>query len=145
ALIALCCGVRLSKQGLTVLVVGGLASLYVLGVGLLTRASIGRIFGDIQAAYIVQGGEPWAQVHHALLTALGDSRLLVFGIISTLTAWVFAPPGLARRFAVICPLAALLALLNPYTAGWISANVTGPAYWRSTWAFPLPVLMTLVL
>ena len=67
---------------------------------------------------------------------LGDSRLLIFGIVTLLTAWVFAPPGLARRFAVIFPLAVLVGLLNPYVATWVPAHVTGPSYWRSMWAFP---------
>ena len=53
---------------------------------------------------------------------LGDSRLLIFGIAALLTAWVFAPPGLGRRFAVVAPLSMLLGLLNPYIAGWVIAQ-----------------------
>src|SRR5262249_49674443 len=63
-----------------------------------------------------------------------------------LTGWVFAPTVLARRFAVVFPLAVLLALVNPYTAVWVANNVVGgPTAWRSLWALPVPVIMTLVL
>jgi hypothetical protein len=58
---------------------------------------------------------------------------------------VFAPRGLGRRFAVVVPLAVLLGFLNPYTATWLSRNVTGPAFWRSMWALPLPIMMALML
>jgi hypothetical protein len=41
---------------------------------------------------------------------------LIFGIAALLAGWVFAPPGLARRFAVVFPLAVLVGLVNPYIA-----------------------------
>lgn len=145
AFMALCCGACLSLQGLKTVMLGALGSLYVLGVGVFTRASLGGIFGGVREAYVLRGGEPWSSMHHALVVVLGDSWLLVFGVASTLTGWALAAPGLARRFAVVCPLAVLLGLLNPYTAGWISANVLGPSYWRSMWGLPLPILMTLAL
>jgi hypothetical protein len=96
-------------------------------------------------ASIAQGGQAGPELYGALVTILGDSRLLIFGIVSLLTGWVFAPPGLGRRFAVIFPLVVLLGLLNPYTADWVITNVTGPSYWRSMWALPLPIVMALML
>jgi hypothetical protein len=40
---------------------------------------------------------------------------------------------------------ALVVLLNPYAAEVVMANITGPSYWRSFWAVPIPILLTLVL
>jgi hypothetical protein len=103
------------------------------------------MFGGIRDAYVLRGGEHWSSTHYALVVVLGDSRLLAFGVASILISWALAAPGLARRFAVVCPLVVLLGLLNPYVAGWMSAYVLGPSYWRAIWGLPLPVLMTLVL
>jgi len=149
ALSTLLCGVRFSRQGLTNMMVGALTSIYVVSVALLTKMSLGGrfggMFGGIRNAYELRGGEAWSSMHYALVVALGDSRLLAFGVASIIASWVVAAPGIARRFAVICPLAVILVILNPYIAGWMSVNVLGPAYWRAMWTVPVPTLMTLVL
>ena len=149
ALSALLCGVRLTREGLSTMMVGALASSYVVGVAWLTKLSLGGRFGGmfdgIRGAYDLRGGEPWSSMHYALVIALGDSRLLAFGVASILASWALAPPGIARRFAVICPLAVILLVLNPYIAGWMSVNVLGPSHWRAMWSLPVPTLMTLVL
>src|SRR5262249_17577519 len=31
-----------------------------------------------------------------------------------------------------------------YAAGWVTSNVAGPAYWRTMWAVPLPIVMALM-
>jgi hypothetical protein len=143
AVMALCSGVRPSRHGLKTVVLGALGSIYLLGAGWLTRANLeGFVSGW---ASINRGGDSGPPLHGALVTVLGDSRLLIFAIVALLTAWVFAPAGLARRFAVIVPLAVLLGLLNPYFATWVPANITGPSYWRSMWTLPLPILMALML
>jgi hypothetical protein len=143
AVIALCCAVRPSRDGLKAVVVGALTSLYVLGAAWATRASLQGMF--FSGPPVDREADAGPVLRSALVTVLGDSRLLIFGILSLLTGWVFAPPGLCRRFAVVFPLAVLLGLLNPYTADWVTANVTGPAYWRSMWALPLPIVMALLL
>jgi len=149
ALSALLCGVRVSREGLSTMMVGALASIYVVGVAWLTKLSLagrfGGMFGGVRGAYDLRGGEAWSSMHYALVVALGDSRLLAFGVASVLASWAVAAPGIARRFAVICPLAVILVVLNPYIAGWMSANVLGPSYWRAMWSLPVPTLMTLVL
>jgi hypothetical protein len=91
------------------------------------------------------GGESGAHLLSAFITTLGDSRVLLFGIGTLLVAGAVASSGLARRFAVIGPLVLLFTVLNPYVATWATSNLTGPSYWRAMWAFPLPILMTLVL
>jgi hypothetical protein len=141
AILALCCAVRPSRHGLKSVVLGALASVYALGAAWVVRGDLGGSTG----VSIAQGGYTSLQLQDALIPILGDSRLLIFGIVSLLTGWVFAPPGLARRFAVFAPLAVLLVLLNPYTANWVVTNATGPSYWRSMWALPLPIIMALML
>jgi hypothetical protein len=122
---------------------GGLASGYILGAAWLVRAGASGYMAEPVGSGAAVVAAPALQ--SALLNVLGDARLLTFGIATLLTGWVFAPPGLGRRFAVVAPLAMLLGLLNPYIAGRVAANVTGPSYWRSMWAVPLPILMALVL
>lgn len=80
-----------------------------------------------------------------LITVLGDSYVLLFGLVSLLIAWACCPRGIAQRFAIGSSLMAIPVLLNPYTCQWIAANVTGPSYWRSFWGFSLPILMAFVL
>jgi Family of unknown function (DUF6077) len=141
---ALCSAVRPSGRGLKTVVLGTLASGYVLGAAWLVRGSLEASMGG----WMSRGGQAGPAVpllQNALVTVLGDSRLLIFAIVSLPIAWVFLPPGLGRRFAVVAPLAALLGLLNPYTAAWVSRNLTGPSYWRSMWALPVPILMALML
>jgi hypothetical protein len=138
ALMALACALRPSRQAVKTLALGALGSVYVLVVGGLTRLSLRGIFD-------VSRGDAGARLQAALVTVLGDSWLLCFGLASLLSAWVLAPAGLGRRFAVVCPLVGLLGLWNPYAVHLVATNVTGPSYWRSAWALPLPILMTLVL
>jgi hypothetical protein len=141
AFLALACTVRPARQSLKIAIAGVVGSAYVLGQAWLVRASL----GDLRALWATPGSEPGARLLAAFITTLGDSRLLLFGIGSLLVAGAVSAPGLARRFAVICPLVLLVGLLNPYVADWVSASLTGPSYWRSMWAVPLPILMTLVL
>src|SRR5262245_16170870 len=102
ALTALLCGVRLSRAGLSTMLVGALASTYVMGVAWLTKLSLagrfGGMFSGVRGAYDLRGGEAWSSMHYALVVALGDSRLLAFGVASVLASWAVAAPGIARRF-----------------------------------------------
>ena len=103
----------------------------------------GQLEGVLEPA--LDAGAPGDALGEALRVSLGESRLLVFGVASILTAWACCPRGLAQRFAIGVPLAVALVLLGPSWAEWISANLTGPSYWRSMWAMPVPILMALVL
>ncbi|MEO8604133.1 MAG: hypothetical protein ABI629_16275 [bacterium] len=137
----LCAAVRPARHGVRIVCLGGLASLYVLGAGWLFHAELKSSLG-MSSARVTEVAKP---LRDALVAVLGDSRLLLVGSAVLLGGWALAAPGLARRFAVCLPLAALLGLLNPHTAGWVAVNVTGPAYWRSLWAVPLPIVLALVL
>ncbi|MGH7789281.1 MAG: DUF6077 domain-containing protein [Candidatus Binatia bacterium] len=143
AAIALCCAVRPSREGVRTVLLGGLASGYVLAAAWLVRASASGYIAEPAGYRAAVAAAPALQ--GALLNVLGDARLLIFGIATLLVGWVFAPSGLGRRFAVVAPLAMLLGLLNPYIADRVVVSVTGPSYWRSMWAVPLPILMALVL
>ncbi len=143
AVMALCSAVRPSRRSLTIVVFGTLGSAYVLAAAWFTKASLVGPF--YMGASVAPDADSGPLLTAALVTVLGDSRLLIFGIVTLLTAWVFAPKGLAQRFAVIFPLAVLLGLLNPYLATWVPAHITGPSYWRSMWALPVPILMALML
>ena len=75
---------------------------------------------------------------------LGDARLRRVAVACVLIAWAASASALARRFALVAPLAVALVLLHPSASSWVAANATGDSYWRSLWAFPVPVLMALV-
>ena len=144
ATMALCCAVRPSRRAVAVVLLGMLASVYVLVAASLVRTSLGARFeGAVVAS--PEGVVVAPPEQSAAIAILGDSRLLVFAIAALLAGWVFVPAGLARRFAVVMPLAVAVGVLNPYLADWVVANVTGPSYWRSMWALPLPIIMAMVL
>jgi hypothetical protein len=131
--------------------VGALASAYVLGAAWIAKASLEDVMSlpalstSLPGLSTDQGLAPASPLYGAVATMLGDARLLIFGLVTVVTAWIFAPVGLARRFAVVCPLVVLVALLNPYFADLVPQNITGPAFWRTMWALPLPILMALML
>jgi hypothetical protein len=150
AVMTLCAAVRPTRQGLRVVCLGALASVYVLAAAWLFQSELKGSMGmselkDSMGMPSAPGRSVGLQIRNALVIVLGDSRLLLVGVAALLSGWFFAAPGLARRFAVVLPLAALLGLLSPYTAGWVTANVTGPPYWRSLWAVPVPILLALIL
>ncbi|MEE8474926.1 MAG: DUF6077 domain-containing protein [Myxococcota bacterium] len=140
ALAAMACALPPTRRSLQTLALGATASLYVLAAGVLLKSQLAGTF-EATAEPIAAG----VLLQDALSRTLGESRLLAFGIASILTAWACCPRGLARRFAIAVPLAVTLVLLNPYSAEWVKANLTGPSYWRSMWAMPVPILMAMVL
>ncbi|MFP8878410.1 MAG: hypothetical protein VCE43_02540, partial [Myxococcota bacterium] len=140
ALMAMCCVLRPTRRGLATFGIGALASGYVLIAGWLLRGELQPMLApEIRQFYF------GAQFDSALSHVFGISRLLQFGIASVLVAWACWGAGLARRFAIVFPLAVWLVLLNPYWDGWVSANLTGPSFWRAMWSLPAPILMTLVI
>ncbi|RMH19912.1 MAG: hypothetical protein D6696_09415 [Acidobacteria bacterium] len=151
ALAAVASAAPWSRRGLGVLALGTLTSAAVLAAGWQVR-------DDMQAIVHYWTSNPaivWASsartlppgelLYHAFTTVLGRGRLLIFAVLSLLTAWAVLPAGVARRFAIAMPLASFLLLLNPYLAHWMVTHVIGGGYWRSMWVLPIPILMTLVL
>jgi hypothetical protein len=151
ASMALASALRPDRAGLRRLALGALASGYPIAAGLLLQSGTSQAIPDlapptdvIWGAATGLGGDA-TQVERALVTALGEGRVLALGITTLFVGWACCAPGLARRFAIALPLAAALVLLCPYTEDWVSANLTGPVYWRAAWALPVPILFALVL
>ncbi len=138
--VALLSGVTLSRAGLRTLVLGVLASSYLLCIGFLLRGDIKSV---IETDHIVRElGEP---LHHALNRVVGEASLRSFALVSIALAWTVCAPGPARRFAIAIPLVAAATLLNPFAVDLVVGELIGPYFWRSLWALPVPILMTLVL
>jgi hypothetical protein len=140
AFTALCCVVRPTPEGLRRFLLGALASAYAMGVGFLLK---GELQGLIEP--MTETHASGAQVGNALRTVLGSANLWLFGVVAVPSAWACCGRGLAQRFAIAVPLAVWLVLLNPYITHWVTANLTGPSFWRSMWSLPVPILMALIL
>lgn len=138
-----------TAEGLRRLVLGAFSSAYVLVAGLALRGSMERQLRAVKERLGLEHqrlptapGEALADAFHEVF---GDSRLWLCALAAILLAWALAPGRLARRFSVAVPLVVWIGLLNPYVGPWVSDHVTGPSYWRSLWALPVPLLMTLLL
>jgi hypothetical protein len=140
ALAAMCCVLRPDRAGLRKLALGALASAYVLAIGWLLKGEVREVLEAL-----IPPEQPDFLFASSLTSVLGWSHLRVFAIASVASAWAVCQRGIAQRFAIAVPLAVWVVLLNPYWAGWVVENVTGPSHWRSLWALPVPILMTLVL
>lgn len=157
ALAALACAIPLTRRGLRTLTIGALASVYVLGAGLVvkgewdawrtqrrptTSAAPAASAARSPAAPQAQRG---TDLGRALWLLTADSPLRIAILAAAASAWACCPPGLGRRYAIVVPLAVLLVLLNPYAGDWMKRNAIGPSYWRGLWALPVPLLLGLAL
>jgi hypothetical protein len=156
ALAAACSALRPDRHGWRRLAVVMLASIYVLGIGVAVRETVSAERQQREAARSEQSqaratAERAAlhaagrQLHGGLQAVTGGGRLAAVSLAALLAAWACVGPGLARRFAVVVPLAGLLVLFNPYATDWISRNAVGPSYWRAFWVLPIPALLALML
>jgi hypothetical protein len=151
ALAALVCVLRPTRAGLRQLAFGALASVYVLAAGLLLKVGMTESVAELAepthpiwgAAPVIEGTRTPLRI--ALVTVLGQSKLYAVGIAVPFVAWLACPPGPARRFAIGLPLAVAAVLLNPLLADRVIESLTGPLYWRTLWALPLPILIALVM
>jgi hypothetical protein len=137
---ALCCVLRPSRRDLRRLLVGLLASAYVLAAGLAVRGAMTASSPTLRRRHL-----PGEQLGAALVEVLGDGTLWAVGIGAVLVAWACRGPGLGRRFAIAVPLAATIVLLSPWADAFVRANFTGPSFWRALWSLPIPILVTLVV
>ena len=152
--IALCSALPPTRRSLRLLAIGLLASAYVLGAGFVAKrwmdadsASLQRVqsqqeIQDQQLANLALD-RPGVRLEEALSLVLGDARLRRVAVACLLIAWAASPSALARRFALVAPLAVAIVLLNPATSSWVVANATGESYWRAFWALPVPIAMAL--
>jgi hypothetical protein len=159
ALAAACCALPPTRRGLLRLGLVALASAYVLGMGWSMKGAMehdreARAKPQTQQEEVVRAQKleeraqrhlPGKQLSRALMLVTGDSHLRSASLVALLAAWACCAGGLARRFAIVVPLAVTLVVLNPYATLWLSGHLTGPSYWRSLWALPVPLLMGLVL
>jgi hypothetical protein len=159
ALVAACCALRPTRAGLRRALLVVLASMYVLGMGWGMKQAVeldreARAKPSTEeteplraqkAAELARRHKPGNQLEEALGLVTGNSHLRTATLVALLAAWACCGRGLARRFAIVVPLAVTLLILNPYTTLWLSENVTGVSYWRSLWALPIPLLMALML
>jgi hypothetical protein len=140
AVLACCASAPPGRAGVRIVALASLASFYVLAVGLVLKGSMQPLL-----APLIEPGGPGEDLASSLSSVFGRSNLLPFGLAASLGAWACCPRGLARRFAIVVPLAVFAVLLNPYLSGWVSRNLSGPSYWRVLWTLPVPVLLALVL
>jgi hypothetical protein len=154
--IGLCSALPATRRGLRLLAIGLLASAYLLGAGLAAKRWMQADAAAQQPVYSQQEiaereladrelERPGVRLEQALREVLGDARLRRVAIACMLVAWAAAGTALARRFALVAPLAVAIVLLHPSASSWVVANATGESYWRSLWALPLPVLIALTL
>jgi len=147
---------RPTKRGVLRLGLAALASVYVLGIGLGMRVTLeegAQAKAELRTSAERSSRErmlelrhrPGVQLAKALEEVTGGDALRVTTLAVVFGAWACWGTGLARRFAVIVPLAVWLIVLNPYATRWLTENLTGPTYWRNLWALPVPLLLALVL
>ena len=152
--IALCSALPPTRRGLRLFAIGLLASAYVLGAGWLAKRWMEADSASQQPVYSQQEireqelaslelDRPGVRLEQALSQVLGDARLRRVAIACVLIAWAASSSALARRFALVAPLAVALVLLHPSASSWVTANATGESYWRALWALPVPILMAL--
>ena len=131
-----------NRGGLTRVMVGTTATIYVLAAGLVTRLAI-------RGLPHVPGGRqtvaPGVRLEQAFYDVLGDQRVLLFGLASLAIAWAVSSNGVMRRIALLPTLITWLVFLNPYLSDFVSNNFIGQSYWRALWVVPFPVLMAILL
>ena len=141
AVMALCCGLHLTRRSLLTLGLYSLTAVYVLSVGLYMQAEMHG--GALSQPLLSESPQ---MLRQASVIVLGNANLRLVGIGTMCLAWACWPRGLAQRFALGIPLLAGIGLFNPYTAQWVASLLVGHnTYWRIFWAVPLPVFITLVL
>lgn len=155
ALFAGLAGMRPTRRGLRDLLLALLASAYVVALGLahlrdaldesapLRDQGAGVQLVAPGTPVITDGGE---LVEAAWRVVFGDGWLALLALVAMLATWGFCRGALARRVALVFPLATLFFLLDPYVALPVARGITGPqTYWRVLWALPLPVFVALLL
>lgn len=154
--IGLCSALPVTRRGLRLFAIGLLASAYLLGAGLVAKRWMQADAAAQQPVYSPQETQerelanleldrPGVRLEQALREVLGDARLRRVAIACLLVAWAASGTALARRFALVAPLAVALVLLHPSASSWVVANATGESYWRSLWVLPVPISIALTL
>ena len=138
--LGLASAVSLTRAGLARLVAGVSSSAYVLAAGWVLKLDLGT-FGSFVGPELAPG----VKVARSWQEVFGEGPWWALFLAVVFAAWASRSPGLARRFAIVAPLAVLAVLLNPYLELQVTRHVTGPSYWRALWGLPLPALAALLL
>ncbi|MEO1084287.1 MAG: DUF6077 domain-containing protein, partial [Acidobacteriota bacterium] len=139
--LGLLAGLKHSLSSLRTLVLGVLSSGYLVALGLSLK---GSVVASVNPPPELSAQERILEVF-TLIVSADNQRLWAVVFAAVGAAWVAAPAGLARRFALLVPFGAWMVFVNPYLGGWVMAHVTHRQHWRSMWTLPVPLLVTLLL
>jgi hypothetical protein len=127
------------------LAAGMAASGYVVAVALALRGATATAISDLAFAIPETRFDSGELAMQAIRSSMGTGPMAAFTIFCALAAWSFCNSARARRYCA-CFAFGWLLIWNPFLASWIAAHLTGaPAYWRSFWLLPIPVLVAVVL
>ncbi|MEW9625045.1 DUF6077 domain-containing protein [Rhodanobacter geophilus] len=120
------------------LLLGLLASFYVIAVGCML-------------IFVTHGGKGF--VSDITMPSMYELLIQVFGawsvailLTALISAWAFAETTEQSKFLLTGSFCFLLLVLNPYSYQFLGRHLTGThTYWRLAWAFPLPILLALLL
>jgi len=144
--LAVLCAVPPRWSGWKTLALGALSPLYLVALGLYFKLQE----GGASAVRAMAGGAddaPSARlelIDKAYGMVLGHRLELVAAISVALLAWPLCRTALARRFAVVFPLAFFAVLGNPWLATRVASVTTSAIYWRVVWLLPVPLLFGLL-
>ena len=149
SLMAMCCVLRPTREGLRTFAAGALASTYVLLAGWFLMQ------GDLEAhdpllerardRALTKAHYTGEELAEGLRMVFGEARLHFVAMAAVAMAWAMCGRGIARRFAIVLPLAVWIVLLDPYLARFVTGTLTGPSYWRVLWSLPVPLLMAIAM
>ncbi len=138
-------GIGRARDSLRVLSIGGLTSAFAIITALIARLEVGRMAQGLRmrTTEVIPAD---AMLSEVLTLVFGEGRLLGLMLVLLSCGWICAARGtMARKFAVVTSFVPMFVLLNPYAVGVVRGNVTGPDYWRTLWAIPVPALIVLAL
>ncbi len=151
----LCGALGKGLKGWLRVLMGCIASSYVLGVGLILKGLLAsraaKILSENFRLRDYKSPTGFQEVldttgqalDWALKNVMGDGVLIYLCLGGMLICWAVCRSAMARRLAVLLPLLTLLFVMNPFAEKLIMANLTGPVFYRGTWLLPIPVFMTI--
>ncbi len=140
AILGVASAIRLDRQTVQRVGIAALSSAYVVILGLAFKGEMAAFVPPTAAL-----SEPGMGLSVALTKVLGDGPLAICALAAVLLTWTLYRTGPARRFAIVVPLIALVALMNPFLETDVARHIVGSTFWRIMWALPIPILLGLAL